>query len=116
MNLSKLKLVLLGSAFLVGTVIGLSLFVAARDVHQAWAATQAITDGTEMKGGGTAVLLPDGRIFNLTNSGWRAAVSSPIPAKDVAIVLHAYALVGKDGTGWVLGPGNEWRAYKLPGK
>ena len=105
------------SLLLVGAVLGgLSLATLAPITKTAWAAAPLLSSANEMKGGGTAVLLPDGRIFDLTWSGWRASVSSPIPANDVAIVLDSHRLVAKDGTGWVRGPGNEWRSYQLPGK
>lgn len=105
------------SLLLVGVVLGgLGLVALAPDAKTAWAAAPTLASANEMKGGGTAVLLPDGRIFDLTQTGWRAAVNSPIPAKDVAIVLDSSRLVAKDGTGWVRGPDNKWQSFKLPGK
>lgn len=105
------------SLLLVGAVLGgLGLAALAPITKTAWAAAPILASANEMKGGGTAVLLPDGRIFDLTWGGWRAGISSPIPAKDVAIVLDSSRLIAKDGTGWVLLSGNEWRSYKLPGK
>lgn len=108
----KMKSLLLVSAVLGG----LGIAALAPITKTASAAAPLLVPANEMKGGGTAVLLPDGRIFDLTSDGWRAGISSPIPAKDVAIVLNSSRLIAKDGTGWVLRYNNEWLSYKLPGK
>lgn len=105
------------SLLLVGAVLGgLGLVALAPNTKTAWAAAPMLAPANEMKGGGTAVLLPDGRIFDLTWEGWRAGISCPVPAKEVAILLDSSRLIAKDGTGWVRGLNNEWRSYKLPGK
>lgn len=105
------------SLLLVGAVLGgLGLASLAPITKTASAAAPLLASTNEMKGGGTAVLLPDGRIFDLTFSGWSNPHIAPIPAKDVAIVLDSWRLVAKDGTGWVRGPGGTWSSFKLPGK
>ncbi len=110
----RLKMLCLTGVLVIGAVLSLSIVT--NDAQTAWASAPLLAPANDMKGGGTAVLLPDGRIFDLTWGGWRAGISSPIPAKDVAIVLDSSRLVAKDGTGWVRGRDGSWSSFKLPAK